>query len=180
MGTPKQLLPLRGKPALRRTIEALVQGGITRAVAVLPPESPEMENVLAGLPVILVHNAIPRSEMADSVRIGLSEVGSGATGVLIAPADHPLVSAGTVHTLCTLHRSIPGRILMPTYGGRRGHPTLFPQSLLRGLSPGLTLRDVLRQNAGDVQAVDVPDEGVVLDMDTPADYERLKTLARSA
>ena len=114
--------------------------------------------------------------MAGSVRIGLAAAPPGVP-ILISPADHPLVAPATIAAILAEGASSPGTIIIPSYRGRRGHPTLFPRSIVDELSSGGTLRDVIARHAGQVRQLAGEDEAVVLDMDTPDDYERLRRIA---
>jgi molybdenum cofactor cytidylyltransferase len=174
MGRPKQLLPLNGKSAIRRCVEGIIAAGVRDVVVVLGMNGGEAAAALAGLMVKVAFNGNAESEMAESVRIGLRETDPSASGVLVCLADHPLVSAETIGTLIALHAKNPRTIVVPCCRGRRGHPTLFPASLVREVFSGLTLRDVLAKHADRITAADVDDEGVVLDMDTKEDYERMR------
>jgi CTP:molybdopterin cytidylyltransferase MocA len=54
---------------------------------------------------------------------------------------------------------------------------LFPRAALRGVAAGLTLREARERWDGGFRQVAVDDEGVVIDVDTPEQYERAKALA---
>jgi CTP:molybdopterin cytidylyltransferase MocA len=174
MGRPKQLLPLNGKPAIRLCVEVILAAGVTDVAAVVGAGSDEVRQAIAGLPVAVAVNADPESGMAGSVRAGMQAIDADATGVLVALADHPLVSPETIKALITSHLFDSRRLLIPRYEGRRGHPTLFPRPLLKELAAGDTLRDVITRHCDRVLLLDVGDEGVVLDLDTPEDYERIR------
>jgi len=47
------------------------------------------------------------------------------------------------------------------------------------LTTGLTLRDLVRGNPDRIDCVDVTDPGVLQDMDTPEDYQRVRHMLRS-
>ena len=175
MGRPKQLLPLPDRPALRRCVESVIAGGAPEVIAVIAQDS-GTGRVLHDLPVRIVCNSDRDSDMAGSVRTGLREVRENATGVLICLADHPLVSPDTMRLLLEEHAARPDRIIIPVHRERRGHPTLFPRAVISELRSLPTLRDLIRRFEDLVLLRDVPDEGVILDMDTPADYERLLRL----
>lgn len=175
MGRPKQLLPLSDRPALRRCVESVIAGGAPEVLVVIA-ESGDTGCVLDGLPVRIVCNSERDSDMAGSVRVGLRDVRESATGVLVCLADHPLVSPGTVRLLLEEHAARPDRIIIPVYRERRGHPTLFPRAVISEIRSLPTLRDLIRRFEDRVLLRDVPDEGVILDMDTPGDYERLRRL----
>ncbi len=64
----------------------------------------------------------------------------------------------------------------PRVRGRHGHPVVFGREAfdaLRAPSPD-GAKSVLRRFAGRQRWVDVEDEGVVLDIDTPEEYARLR------
>jgi CTP:molybdopterin cytidylyltransferase MocA len=54
---------------------------------------------------------------------------------------------------------------------------LFPRAALGGVAAGLTLREARDGWPAGVRQIDVDDEGVAIDVDTPADYERAKAFA---
>ncbi len=173
MGRTKQLLPLGDKPVIRRCVDALLAAGIPDIVVVTGRDN-GIAGALRGLPVTVAVNGAQESDMAESVRVGLKLCDPHSSGVLICLSDHPLVLASTMAALVREHKRAPGRIIIPSCGGRRGHPTLFPLPCVREIFLGGTLRDIVQKDAQRVMLLDTCDEGVVLDMDTPEDYERMK------
>ncbi len=174
MGRSKQLLPLGNRPVIRHCLDNIIAAGVRDIVVVLGAGSDDVRAAISGMPVRTAVNNDTRSDMAGSVRLGLKEVGPASTGVLICLVDHPLVSEHTIKTLIQEHRSDTGRIIIPLYKGRRGHPTLFPRKAIESVFSGKTLRDVITGHAGSIRTVAVDDEGIVMDLDTPEDYERIK------
>ncbi|MBI5056110.1 MAG: nucleotidyltransferase family protein [Nitrospirae bacterium] len=173
MGQSKQLLPLKDKPMIRHCLDALISSGIKDIVVVLG--SGDMRTVMAvkGLPVYIVFNNVPESDMAGSVRTGLKSVLNSSTGVLISLADQPLVSVETIKTLVAHHEEGPDKILIPQYETKKGHPVLLPKNLLEDIFPDGTLRDIIRKHSDRVILVPVTDEGVIIDVDTTEDYNRI-------
>ncbi|HEY3489143.1 MAG TPA: nucleotidyltransferase family protein [Candidatus Deferrimicrobiaceae bacterium] len=177
MGRCKPLLPLGDVPAVVRCIRALREAGIEQVtVVVAAPDGEAVAATVAPLGVTVVRNRDPESDMAGSVRSGLVAIDPSTRAVMICLADHPLVAPKTIRTICAAYYADPGRIVIPVHAGRKGHPTLFPRPVIEELSGLSTLRDVVGRDAGRVRLLDVPDAGVILDMDTPADYERLKEM----
>lgn len=170
MGRPKPLLPFAESTAIELLIATLRQGGIGEIVIVLGPGGEAVAEVLRQAPVTLAWNRAEQSDMAASLRLGLEQLGAPATGVLIALADHPLVAATTIAILCAQHREQPEAILVPTCQGRKGHPILLPRPILQELHRLPTLREVVRRDPGRVHFIPVDDPGILLDLDTPADY----------
>jgi len=169
MGLTKQLLQLGEKPVIRHCIDALIAVRIPEIVVVINTTDNGIIQALSGLPVSIVANKTQGSDMAESVRTGLTVIGN-ATGILVCLSDHPLVRSETIEALITEHMNLPDKIVIPCYDGRRGHPSLFPKSVLLDLHSGDTLRDIIRKDPHRVVLIDTGDEGVVLDMDTPEEF----------
>jgi len=173
MGQTKQLLPLAEKPVIRHCIDALQAARIAEIVVVVNEESNDIADALRGLPLIIAVNKVRGSDMAESVKAGLTTLSHSASGVLICLSDHPLVRPETIEALIKEHMNLPDKIIIPCYNGRRGHPSLFPKSVLQGEHSGATLRDIIRKESHRVVLIDTGDEGVVLDMDTPEEFHHI-------
>lgn len=94
---------------------------------------------------------------------------------LVVPADHPLSDSGTVTALLNAWRQLPCDILLPTWNGRRGHPTLFAWSLAascRALPRDVGLNRLVKDPSLRLDEWPVNDASIRLDLDTPADYQR--------
>jgi molybdenum cofactor cytidylyltransferase len=174
MGRSKQLLPLGHSLVIRHCLDSVVASGLQDIVVVLGADHDAITAAISGMPVRTVVNADPGSDMAGSVRLGLREAEPASTGVLICLADHPLILPATIREIINAHSGSPEVIVIPVYRGRRGHPTLFPATVIQDIISGKTLRDVITAHAGSIRTIDVDDEGVVLDLDTPEDYERIR------
>lgn len=180
MGTCKQLLQLEGKTVLARCLETLLHGGIEEVVVVVAASAAADEVVQAAqqYPVRVVRNTEPDGDMAASICTGRDALSPEASGVVIALCDCPLIRAETITRLAQEHREAPGSIIIPCHDGHRGHPPLLPRRLLDDLETPLTLRDLLRDNHELIHRLEVADDGVLIDMDTPEDYRRIAAMHR--
>jgi CTP:molybdopterin cytidylyltransferase MocA len=165
----KQLLPLGNKPVIRHCLDNLVAAGIKDIVVVLSQRESEILNSVKDLPVKIVFNENPESEMAESVRIGLRTLTDSSPGVLVHLSDYPLVSAATLESIIQCYFETPDKIIVPLYKGKRGHPGLLPMPVINEAFEGLNLRDIINRDSGRIRFLDVDDEGVILDMDTKTD-----------
>lgn len=150
---------------------------ITRELAVVVVGEPhraavEHEARIVGLATAL--NPHPSRGMASSVEIGFAHViehCAGAVAALLWPVDHARVTRATVDAL--VERAAAGRIAVPTFDGRGGHPTLFGRDiwpeLARCTSTGDGARAVVRADRARVDRVAVADTGVIRDVDVPED-----------
>lgn len=178
MGRCKQLLPLAGQPTIVRCIQTLVAAGITDIVVVTGANADQIEAAVQHLPVRTVRNPDPDGDMASSVIAGLRAVHECCRGVMICLADQPLVSTASCRRLLEQHANAPGLITIPLFEGKKGHPVILPLSLAAELETGGTLRDVISRHQDRVHLVEVSDRGVLLDMDTPEDYDEFERLVR--
>lgn len=178
MGEAKALLELRGRTFLEAAVDALLRGGCSEVVVVVPDPTaadPRVADAAHELPVNTVHNAAPESEQIDSLRLALKALSPRAGAAVVLPVDHPLVRAETVAALIAVGRSNPEAVVRPTRQGTPGHPTLFPRALwsrLRDPSLRRGARSVVESTDTRTIDVAVDDPGILADIDTPAAYRR--------
>jgi hypothetical protein len=112
--------------------------------------------------------------MFVSARLGLAEAESWAEHIFFTPADAPLF---TRETLLRLLES-EARVVIPTHFGTPGHPVLLKACAVPEILgyPEGTLREALAA-CGPAEYVEVPDPGVLIDVDTPSDYALSRLLA---
>lgn len=113
----------------------------------------------------VVDNPAYDQGMFTSVKEGLRHV--TAQRAFLIPADYPLVKKETYRKML----ATAGRVVVPTYHGRRGHPVLLDHSIIsRILSDpdDSNLRTII--DLIGFETVEVDDEGILIDLDTPGDY----------
>jgi molybdenum cofactor cytidylyltransferase len=84
-----------------------------------------------------------------------------------------MVKAETLMSMRRCHAENPHTIILPVYRGEKGHPPLLSREILAEIEALPTLRDVIQKHSSEVHCLAVGDEGVVLDMDTWEDYQRM-------
>jgi CTP:molybdopterin cytidylyltransferase MocA len=174
MGRPKALLPCRGGTFLGSILQTLEDARIPDVRVVLGHESARIRAGFAWKPGQVVENGDYDSGMLSSVRAGIRALPVGVSAFLLWPVDHPLVTAATVRILVDEHDRSGRPIVVPSYRGKRGHPTLFAASLapvLLAAPDAGGARSVVRERHADVVEAAVDDPGVVTDIDTPEAYE---------
>jgi molybdenum cofactor cytidylyltransferase len=175
MGGPKALLPIGDRSFLAHAVALLDRPGVERVLAVLGHDASRVA-ALAGLPasVATVVNEDYRAGMLSSLLCGLAAAeAEGATALLVHPVDHPLALPATVDRVIAALRD-DATIAVPSWSGRRGHPTGFAARAfpaLRAADPQRGARCVLADNPAWIVHVE-GDPGCLMGLDTPADYER--------
>lgn len=173
MGRCKQLLPLGGVTVIDHCLRALLDGGVERIIAVIADSGNAVADVLRRYPATIAVNPAANADMTSSVVAGRKKLAPDSTGAIVFLSDQPLVLPATITTLKTAHAETPDALLIPCHDGRRGHPLLVPRDLLDELENGQTLRDLTLRNQGRIRELPVVDPGILLDMDTPEEYQRM-------
>ncbi len=179
LGTPKQLLPYRGRTVLAAVVETVLRSPVDQAVVVLGYRADEIAGCLAGLPVKVEVNSRYALGQATSLKAGLAALEGEVRAVLFMLGDQPAVSPVTVRLLVETH-GITGGIVAPFFQGKRGNPVLFDRlffSAIQSLEGDVGAREVIRRHPESLHRVDVPDPGVIADIDTWEDYRRLLDMA---
>lgn len=176
MGCNKPLLPLGSRTVLQQVLLALAEAQPARTLVVLGAQGEPVADSLADFAVSILWNRAENSDMVDSLRTALPVLPQEEHGVIICLGDQPLIAPATYRRLADNYQTHPDAIVQPRCQGRKGHPVLVPSKLLRELATYPTLRDLLTAHAERLQLVDVDDPGILLDMDTPEDYQRVLRL----
>ena len=172
MGQPKLLLPLGGEPLVRRTARQLCDGGFDEVLVVAGNEHERIVAALEGLRVRHAVNADFASGMGSSFRTGVEQLGPDSEAAMFALADQPFVTAGEYRTILETWRLQRPLIV----GSRFGEVTAPPHLFARALYPELAAlqhgaRSILQRHAARMVVLHFPPD-LLLDIDTPEDYER--------
>ena len=185
MGVHKLLLPFAGATVIGHIVDELLRSSLEEVCVVVGHEADRVRRALFGRPVRIVDNPdYQRNEMLASIRCGLGALGAACRAVLVAPGDHPAITAELVDAMIQALSTRGKGIVVPAHNGRRGHPLLFDaryrQEVLTGYDR-VGLRGLLAAHADDVFDLAVPDAAPLGDVDSPEDYRReLARLAEQA
>jgi molybdenum cofactor cytidylyltransferase len=176
-GKPKVLEEWQGVAFVRRVAETAIKGGLSPIVVVTGDLDEEIRLSLAGLPVQIVKNLQWREGQSTSIRTGLIAVENRAKSILFLLADQPQIPASILTQLTDLHSRTLAPIIAPQVMGRRANPVLFDQVAFSDLK--MLVGDIGGRAIFDRYSITFlpsKDERLLLDIDTPEDYIRLKEL----
>lgn len=177
MGQSKPLLLWRGEPFIRHIARTALAAGLSPVVIVTGAHTPEIRAAVSALPVILIHNTEWEAGQSTSVRSGIQALPPETGSAIFLLADQPQIPIELVRGLIELHAQSLPPIVAPLIEDRRGNPVLFDRSTfndLRSLSGDVGGRAVFARQP--VTYLPWHDASLLLDVDTPDDYERLKAL----
>jgi molybdenum cofactor cytidylyltransferase len=181
MGRAKAALPLGNQTFLSRIVATFLDAGVDDVVVVVGHEPEVILQSFAGsgLPARFVVNPEFDRGQLSSLLAGLAVIDRpGVVAALVTLADVPLVRASTVRAVLDRYRLTHAPIVRPTSGERHGHPLLIARALfgaLRAADPAIGAKPIVRAHASLSGHVDVEDEGAFTDIDTPEDYEKIRT-----
>jgi len=176
-GQPKQMLTWLGKPLIWHVVNRALDSGLSPIVVVSGAYTTQLETAFDGLPVEIVHNASWRKGQSSSVRAGVEAVSTRAGAAIFLLSDQPQIPATLIRSLVHTHAQTLSPIIAPMIDGQRGNPVLFDQAQfpdlikLGGDAGG-------RQLFSRYQVRWLPwhDDRLLIDVDTPNDYQRLLDL----
>lgn len=175
LGAWKPLLPLGPSTFIEEAVRRFRAAGVDDLRVVTGHRAAEIEPVLQKLGVRVVFNPDYDQGMYASVRAGVLSLEPEIAAFFLLPVDLPLVKPRTIKALLEAQRRLGASVTYPCFQGRRGHPPLIAAAAVRDLPRDCHggLRAFLTRHDAGALDLEVLDEAVLLDCDTPGDYRRL-------
>lgn len=170
----KMTLPIGQMSVLEQTISKF-EGLCSRVIVVAGFQAEIIQEEIAKIisenaysfQIEFVYNENFNQGMFHSIQKGCSEV--NAPTFFITPGDCPLVKKETVQLLAK-HK---GNVVIPNFDYKGGHPIKLSSEVKQKIletNPESNLRVVL--GGYEKQYMNVDDAGVLMDVDTPEDYQK--------
>ncbi len=177
MGAPKLLLSWGGSTVIGTIIRNIQLAGVQTIVLVTGASHAGLADELQNEAVSLVHNPdFTNGSMVTSLQVGLRQLKLlGMDSALLALGDQPQMQTEVTQKVLVAGREHPGKLILPSYQMKRGHPWMIPGSLwekIHKLHPGQTMRDFVRSQEENIHYVLVETPSIFADLDTPEDYQR--------
>lgn len=182
MGQPKLLLPWKDKTVIWEVISTLAVSGIREINIVIQKKQDELFDHLQLLsldyPLRIIFNiSFHCEDMLTSIQLGLNGVSSSFDAALITLGDQPFLHEKVVRMVAAKYMESNPDIIIPSHQVHRGHPWLIARrmwSQFLDLKFPLTPRDFLIANEHKIMYIPVEDPYILLDIDTPEDYEKYR------
>lgn len=181
-GVPKQTLPWRDTTLVGHALRLAQAAGAAQTVLVTGANADQVEDSVVGGPSsvvdhpwTVVRNPAWAEGLSTSVKAGLAGLGDDIGAALFLLADQPTVTGELVQALVRRYIETGAPIVVPTFHGRRGTPTLWDRDLwheLMQVEGDQGGRGLIEDFADQVEFVEVG-EATTADIDTPEDYRRL-------
>jgi molybdenum cofactor cytidylyltransferase len=177
-GAPKVLQSFRDTPFLLCITRPLLQAGVENITLVLGHQA---EQLISAVPEVeklqIIINKNYEAGQFSSIQAGMKGVPDSLAGILLCLIDQPHIRPATYRTVLDEARRVAKKVWIPTYRSKQGHPVYLPGWLLAEIKrqpASISLRDLLFRFANEIEKVEVNDPGILEDMDTPEDLQRLE------
>lgn len=175
MGDFKPLMQLNGQSMLAHCVTLFRSVGVDTIVVVTGHRCEEVLPQAEELGALCIYNSEYAKGMFGSICSSLPHF-AGVDGFFILPVDIPLIRPATLDLL--ISRFNGESVVYPCFQGERGHPPLIPVRCISDIlehdgSGGL--QTLLERLPG--TDVAVWDQGILMDADTPEDYNALNLRA---
>jgi molybdenum cofactor cytidylyltransferase len=181
MGRLKQLLPWDGEPLVAWQARQLREGGADDVIVVLGHAAREIAAAVPGF-ARAVMNEDYKQGRATSLKRGAEALVDDVEAILILSVDQPR-PAWLTGRLIERWRIDRPLVVSPRFAKGFGHPILLDGSLVRELheveEATLGLRAVIDRHLDRAVSVDIANDGVNVDLNTPADYASAKAAYES-
>ena len=177
MGQPKMLLPWGEKTVLEQVISTFKAADVDEIIVITGGDRTQVEALVSGSVQIVFNPDFTKGEMLSSVQAGLAGIKPRTEAVLIGLGDQPQVQERSVRLVIDAYHESEASIVVPSFQMRRGHPWLVTRQywdeILRMRSPE-SLRDFLNQHGDKIYYVEIDNNSILQDLDTPEDYLKSK------
>ena len=178
MGQPKMLLPWGDTIVIQKVVSTLLDSGVSHPVVVTGRSAERIKQVIRTDSITWTHNPdFENTEMLKSLQIGMRRLPLFASAFLIVLGDQPQIETSIIRQIIAEFKTKHSTIIIPSYQFRRGHPWLVSRALLPellALPEEATLRQFLNAHSDEITYLNVDTPSVLMDLDTPADYEQQK------
>src|SRR5215469_9901579 len=183
MGETKQLIRLGENTLLEQVVEIVRSCRVDEIVLVLGHQAETIKKRVGMKNLKVVINESYQQGMGTSVSTGLAALSSGTNAALIVLADQPFVRAETLDRLIDQYEQSGAQIAIPMYKGFRGNPVLLGRSVfpeVMALTGDIGCRAIFGNHVEGIVKVPVDDIGILLDLDTKGDVEKLREFRQGA
>ena len=177
LGTPKQLLRVRGRRLLSRVIHAAEIVTPGRVVVVIGADGLRIRSLIRRHHpgTHSVGNSRWSEGMSGSLQAGLAVLPRRASAAMLLLSDQPAVGEESLRRLVGAWKRRPGKAAAAVYGDVVGVPAILPRTLwreARRLRGDTGARQLLRVGQTVATVVEMPE--AAWDIDTPEDLQQLQ------
>ena len=176
MGKTKQLMPFGKTTLLGQVVENAKESALHEIIVVLGHKADEIRQTLdLSNTKIIINKGYSKGQSTSLIK-GLENISSVCDAAIFLLGDQPLVTADIINRLINAFETSSAPIIIPYCNGTRGNPVIIARPLfhrLKSLSADIGARALFDEFKKSILKVQIPDNAILIDVDTMDDYERL-------
>lgn len=176
MKKTKQLLPFGKTNILGQVIQNACQSKLDEIIVVLGHKADKIQQNIDFSNTRIVLNRKYQMGQSTSLIKGLKTISADCDGAIFLLGDQPLITSDIINYLVTSFETSNSSIVIPYFNGKRGNPVIVAKSLfhrLKSISGDTGPRILFEEFKNSILKVPVPDNSILVDVDTKEDYEQL-------
>ncbi|MDO4312284.1 MAG: NTP transferase domain-containing protein [Eubacteriales bacterium] len=169
----KPMLPFGNSTIANHIVTVLKDMGLDPIIVVTGYRAERLEAHLAYAGVRFVRNERYReTEMFDSIKIGLQAIEKDCERVMLMPIDTPAIRPETIRQTLMINADLVRTVCK----GEPGHPILIRTEMIPLICADdgrRGLRGAMEESGVPITDLEVEDEAIYMDVDTPEEYREL-------
>lgn len=174
MGSQKLLLPFGQSTIIETVVDNVLNSSIDHVMVVLGASQKEVRDILGNRGIQFCYNKEHEKGMLSSVICGIRALPDDVSSALIFLGDQPGIPPSVTNAVIDAYSEELFGIVIPVFNYRRGHPLLVDMKYrkeIEHLDLEEGLKSLRHHFPEDVLEVEVDEPGILVDIDTPADYK---------
>jgi len=183
-GSPKVLQQFHGLPFLSCITRSLRQAGVEKIILVLGHRADKVIPQLAEAETVqvVINNRYEEGQFS-SLQVGIQSLEFSLGGILLCLIDQPHLQVSIYQIIIKKAQALPKKILVPAYQCHGGHPVFLPGWIFPEITAQpstISLRELFSRFPDEIVRIEVDDPGILEDIDTRADLNRLEDMIPKA
>jgi molybdenum cofactor cytidylyltransferase len=175
----KLLLPYKNKTIIENTVHSINSSSIKEIIIVLGKDYEKIIPLIQHLPVHIELNENFSAGLTSSIQAGILKANGSA--YMFCLADMVLITSEEYTFICSEFEkaflSDPKVIGVPVYEGKKGNPVVFSSFYKDSITNHIAIdgcKEIVQMNQQHVFNISMKSDHILRDVDTMADYEKLK------
>lgn len=176
----KLFLKYKGNWIINHVMQSLWASKKSELIIVMNNNDNDLLNGQKSEDIQVVINPNFRKGMTTSIQAGVNAASDKSTGYMICLADQPLMQASDYNEIIERFEVLVQHdvkcIVVPLYNGQKGNPVIFSSAYrdeILGHAEMEGCKEIVKANMEHVYNVEMINDNILKDVDTPGDYDKL-------
>ncbi len=181
MGSQKLLLDIDGLRIIEKVVKEVADSGCFDEIILVYHEE-AVKNAVSKYNIIFSYNPMPQLGLSSSIKAGIKAVKDNTNAYMFFMGDQPFINEKVIKRLICEYKKSQKSIIVPTYGGNNGMPTIFSSKWKENfyqLEGDVGGRTIIKSNIGEAAFIEIEDDISGMDIDTKEAYKRATEIVKN-